>query len=124
MAKKYARLRAAMRPEARARAEARAQAALAAMPLDELRRALRLSQETVAEALGVSQPAISALERQTDMYLSTLRRYLAAMGGELVITARFPEGNVTITQFAQLGGDPAESVGDSKALAGKHRRRK
>ncbi|HEU4649544.1 MAG TPA: XRE family transcriptional regulator [Gemmatimonadales bacterium] len=115
MAKKFASLRAAMRPEARARVEARVRAALAAMPLDELRRARQLSQETVAESLGVSQPAVSALERQADMYLSTLRRYVEAMGGELVIAARFPEGDVAITQFAELDREPADSLGAPKA---------
>jgi Helix-turn-helix. len=64
------------RIEARAR-EIRAEE----LSLRELRKALRCSQETVAEILGVKQAEISKMERRTDMYLSTLRRYIEAMGG-------------------------------------------
>lgn len=70
------------------------------MTLSELRRARELTQQALAEALGGSQPSISQLEQQTDMYISTLRKYLEAMGGELDIIARFPDGEVHITQFA------------------------
>jgi len=71
--------------EARAR-EIRAEE----LSLKELRKALRCSQETVAEILGVKQAEISKMERRTDMYLSTLRRYIEAMGGHLDLIASFP----------------------------------
>ncbi len=51
--------------------------------------------------LNVNQAAVSKLERRTDMYVSTLREFVRAMGGELEITARFPEGTVRINQFEE-----------------------
>ena len=68
--------------------------------LGELRRARRLTQETLAETLGMSQSEVSKVERRTDLYVSTLRRYVEAMGGELQIVARFPNGEVEIIQLA------------------------
>lgn len=89
-----------MSPASRARAKARAM--LAEMPLQELRHARGLSQETLAAALHVRQASISKLERRTDMYISTLRSHIRAMGGELEIVARFPEGEVRISNFAEV----------------------
>ena len=97
MAKKFADLRAQMSPEARARAQAQAQAMLAEMPLNELRQARGLSQKMLAEVLHVQQPSIAKIEKRTDMYLSTLRSHIEAMGGELEVVARFPDGAVKIT---------------------------
>lgn len=74
------------------------------MPLHELRHAKALSQATLASVLHVNQAAISKLERRTDMYLSTLRGYIEAMGGELEIVARFPDGAVRVTNFSEDGG--------------------
>ncbi len=91
----------------RARAKARAKAMLAEMPLQELRQARGLSQETLAAALHVRQASISKLERRTDMYISTLRSHIRAMGGELEIVARFPEGEVRIANFAEVGNQDA-----------------
>ena len=54
--------------------------------------------------LGVKQPAIAKIEKRTDMYLSTLRNMIMAMGGTLDLVARFPEGSVKIKQFADLDG--------------------
>jgi len=75
------------------------------MPLQELRQARHLSQEHLANLLRVKQASISKLERRTDMYISTLRSFIQAMGGELEIVARFPDGTVRITQFEDLGQD-------------------
>ncbi len=72
------------------------------MPLQELRRARQLSQEQLARELGATQPEISKIEHRTDMYVSTLRRFVEAMGGELEIIARFPDGTIEITQFHEL----------------------
>ena len=72
------------------------------MALEELRDALRLTQQHLAETLQVDQSAISKLERRTDMYVSTLERFIEAMGGRLEIRAVFPEGSVRITQFEKL----------------------
>lgn len=74
--------------------------------LRELREALGRSQEHIASQLGVKQSAVSKLERRTDMYLSTLRKVVQAMGGELEIVARFPDHPpVRITQFRHLAGE-------------------
>jgi transcriptional regulator with XRE-family HTH domain len=59
--------------------------------LRELRRLSKLSQAKVAEALKISQPAVSKIEKQADMYLSTLRGYVEAMGGELDVIVRLPD---------------------------------
>jgi hypothetical protein len=53
----------------------------------------------LAEALHVKQPSIAKMERRADMYLSTLRSHIEAMGGQLEIVARFPDGAVKITNF-------------------------
>ena len=102
MAKKFADLRDQMSPESRARAEAKTQALLAEMPLNELRRARGLSQKMLAEMLHVQQPSIAKMEKRTDMYLSTLRSHIEAMGGELDVVARFPDGTVRISNFSAL----------------------
>lgn len=105
MANKFSELRAQMSPESQARAEAKAQAWLAEMPLNELRQARGLSQKMLAEILHVQQPSIAKIEKRTDMYLSTLRSHIEAMGGELDVVARFPDGAVRITNFSDLEKD-------------------
>ena len=96
-------------PERRARVEARKAALREAMPLHKLRRARAMTQEAVGEALNVNQPAVAKLERRTDMYVSNLRAFIEAMGGKLNIVAEFPQGNVTITNFAE---QPADTITD------------
>ena len=103
MAKKFSELRAKMKPEAQKRAAAMSQTMLAEMPLNELRQARGLSQKMLAEVLQVQQPSIAKIEKRTDMYLSTLRSHIEAMGGELDIVARFPDGAVKISNFSDLG---------------------
>lgn len=107
MTRKFSELREKLSPEARAHAHAATQELLAQMPLNELRRAREMSQQTLAEAMHVPQSAISKIERRTDAYIGTIRRYLEAMGGKLRIIAEFPDGDpVEITQF----GDIAEEL--------------
>ncbi|MEJ0041678.1 MAG: hypothetical protein WDM81_05475 [Rhizomicrobium sp.] len=60
----------------------------------------------MGETLHVGQTAIAKMEKRTDMYVSNLRRFIHAMGGELDIVARFPNGAVKITNFAELGQRP------------------
>jgi transcriptional regulator with XRE-family HTH domain len=124
MAKKYSELQARMSPAAQALARDRAKRMLADMPLQGLRQARRLSQETLAANLGISQPQVSKIEHSTDLYLSTLRRYVQAMGGELEIVARLPEGVVRITQFQELEPDvddgAAVAVGQTSAEVSAH----
>ena len=57
----------------------------------------------IADVLHVQQPSIAKIEKRTDMYLSTLRSHIEAMGGELDVIARFPDGSVKINNFADLG---------------------
>lgn len=95
-------------PEQRERIAQRREELLAQLPLQELRQARALSQEELARILGVNQASVSKLERRTDMYISTLRRFVEAMGGELEITARFPEGCVRIGQFEELAEESEE----------------
>jgi predicted transcriptional regulator len=102
MAKKFSELRAAMSAEAKASSEKLANRMLAEMPLNELRQARGLSQEVIAKLLKIQQPAVAKLEKRTDMYLSTLRSHIEAMGGELEIVAHFPEGSIRITNFSAL----------------------
>jgi len=74
--------------------------------LQELRLARGLSQKTLAEILCIQQPAIAKLEKRTDMYLSTLRNHIRAMGGELDVIARFPDGEVRIQSFSESDDQP------------------
>ena len=62
------------------------------MALDELRQAKRLTQTYLAEMLDAPQSSISRIEQRADMYVSTLRDYVHAMGGCLQIQAVFPDG--------------------------------
>ena len=102
MAKSFKALERKISPEARARSEEKAKRLIAEMPLQELRAARKLTQEELAKTLNVNQAAVSKLERRADMYVSTLREFVRAMGGELEITARFPEGAVRINQFEDV----------------------
>ena len=102
MPKKYSELEAKMSPERRAKIAVKVKEALAEMPLNELRNARGLSQKMLAEALHIQQPAIAKLEKRTDMYISTLRSHIKAMGGELEVIARFPDGVVKISNFSDL----------------------
>lgn len=70
--------------------------------LQQLREAQNHSQEELAQKLGVQQSAVSKIERRTDLYLSTLRKYVEAVGGKLKVTAEFPGGaSVVIDQFTE-----------------------
>jgi transcriptional regulator with XRE-family HTH domain len=77
--------------------------ALAAMPLDALRDARQLTQVQMAQLLKISQGAVSKVERRTDMFVSTLRNYVRAIGGDLEIRAVFPDGDVVIDRLGTLG---------------------
>ncbi len=102
MARKFNDLRAAMPEPRRRRAHQRAREMLAEMPLQELRRARELTQQALAKTLGSNQASVSRLEQRTDMYVSSLRGYIEALGGELEIVARFPDGVVLIKQFEEI----------------------
>ncbi len=81
------------------------------LTLRELRDARRRSQVEIAHKLGIKQAAVSKLERRADMYLSTLRRLVEAMGGSLEIIARFPDRPpVKISQLEALDDDSARKI--------------
>lgn len=99
MAHKWNELRAKMAPERRQRNRERTAALLLAMDLAELRENLDVTQEELASRLRISQSNVSRLEKRRDMLVSTLRDVVEAFGGQLHITAEFPEGSIEITQF-------------------------
>ena len=107
MARKFKELEARMSPASIARSDETYKRLKAAMAFEELRAARKMTQEQLAESLHVDQSAISKLERRTDMYVSTLERFIQAMGGQLEIRAIFPEGAVRITQFEKLTAKPS-----------------
>src|SRR5882672_7912896 len=102
MAKNFKTLQEKMAPASRERSRALAAKYRSEMALDELREAREMTQVHLAKVLGVNQAAVSKMERRTDMYVSTLQDFVKAMGGELKITARFPEGTVEISQFEDV----------------------
>ena len=97
-------------PERRRRIDEIKRELRAEMPLRELRRARALTQRDLAETLRVNQPAVSKLEQRADVYVSSLRSYIEAVGGKLKIIAEFPEGEVAIANFSDVGEEEEESV--------------
>jgi len=99
MARNFNELRAKMSPERRARNKALAREMMVEMLLVELRKHTGLTQTDLAKALGIKQPTVSKLEAQDDMQISTLRRIVQALGGELELIVKMPGGSVRLTQF-------------------------
>ncbi len=101
MARKFQELFEKMPRASQRRARAMAEKELAEMELDELRKLFRLTQEQLAEKLKITQVAVSRLERRRDMHVSTLRRMIAAMGGELEIRVRFRGRTVKLSHLGE-----------------------
>ncbi len=76
--------------------------------MHELRQALAMTQQGLADRLQVNQPAIAKLEKRTDLYISSLRSYIEAVGVQLRIVASFPTGDVVITNFSSVS--PEETL--------------
>jgi hypothetical protein len=102
MAKSFNILTNKLSDESKARIQERVNAALEEMPLAELRQARKFTQQQIAQSLKIKQASVSKMESQTDMYISTIRRYIEAMGGELEIIAKFPEGSIKVDNFESL----------------------
>ena len=102
MARSFKELREKMSPDRRAKVAARTHELLADLPLQEIRLARQLSQQEVAQKLNVKQAAVSKMERRTDLYISTLRKHIEALGGVLVLHADFPEGRYQINSLGSL----------------------
>lgn len=83
---------------------ARAEALIAEeMTMRELRKARKMTQVKLAKALGVKQEQVSRIEKRTDLHLSTLRRSIEALGGELTLVAKFPDRRpVRLAGFAEI----------------------
>jgi transcriptional regulator with XRE-family HTH domain len=111
MATKWRDIRKTLSPEAEERIRREVENAAAVMTLYQLREARSLTQVSLAKVLDVNQGAVSRMEKRTDMYVSTLRNFIQAMGGRLQVKAIFPEGEVEIDQFGNL----AESQQDPQA---------
>ena len=88
----------------RKKVEARADGLIAEeMTLQELRQARKLTQVRMAKALGISQDGISRLEKRSDLLLSTLRKSVEAMGGNLSLVAEFPDRDpVVLSGIAEV----------------------
>ena len=102
----FDRLRGGLPVAARAEAAALTDAMDRDLSLAELRRARLMTQDQLAADLRINQASVAKLERRTDMYLSTLRRFVEAMGGKLEIVARFPDQpQVRLRGIGELGED-------------------
>src|SRR2546426_862155 len=107
MAKSLDDVLSAFTPEQRARVEARAQELIEEeLTLRDLRQAQHLTQERMAELLGVEQENVSRLERRADLLLSTLASYVAAMGGKLRLIAEFPNRKPVAVALGDLSETP------------------
>src|SRR5438105_5521572 len=98
----------------RAKIEARARELVGEeMSLQDLRKAIGKTQTAIAKRLKVGQDAISKLEARSDMYISTLRGFVKAMGGELELVARFPRRPPV--RLEELGRGPPRRKRDRRA---------
>ena len=88
----WAEIKARMKPETQTRIEAEASRLSDELHLAQLRKARGLTQEAVGELLGVSQAEVSKMERRSELYIGTLKKFIEAMNGELVLAARFADG--------------------------------
>ena len=102
MATKWKDIRGTFSPEIEARIAQEVKDAVGVMRLYQLREARSLTQVNLAKILEVNQGAVSRMEKRTDVYVSTLRSYIEAMGGQLQIRAVFPDAAVEIDQFGHL----------------------
>jgi len=97
----FRKLRDKMTPQQLAQADVEAKEMMAEMLLAEIRKSVGLTQEDLAAALGITQPSLSKLENQEDIQVSTLRRLIEALGGQLELIAHLPRGDIRIRQFKE-----------------------
>ena len=109
MAHKWRDVRGTFSPEQEAEIARRVREAAGVMTLYQLREARSLTQVNLAKVLNINQGAVSKMEKRTDMYVSTLRNFIQAMGGQLQVKAIFPEGEVEIEQFGSMA-EPREET--------------
>lgn len=103
-------------PKRRERVEARAQQLIAIeMKLRELRKKRGMTQEALAEKLGITQDGVSRLEQRRDVRISTLRKTVEAMGGSLKLVAEFPDYPLVV--LSGLGRSAANTYAYKKATS-------
>lgn len=115
MAHKWREIRGTFSPEQEAEIARRVKEAAGVMTLYQLREARSLTQVNLAKVLNVNQGAVSRMEKRTDMYVSTLRNFIQAMGGQLQVKAVFPEGEVEIEQFETLAEPKIDSLATTQS---------
>ena len=99
--RKFQSLRDKMTAAQRQRSKARVNELQKEMLLSELRTAAGQTQQALADELGVSQPCLSKMEKQSDMQIGTLERIVTSLGGQLEVIAHMPGGDVVLTQFTK-----------------------
>lgn len=97
--KPFSELRKRMTPERREKIETRVQLALLQMNLMELQTSLGITEDNMGNNINDLQSALFDLENQDDIPVSTLSRYIKALGGSLKLVAHFPDKEVVISQF-------------------------
>jgi ribosome-binding protein aMBF1 (putative translation factor) len=117
----FKKLRNEMPASRQARIAARTDELLASLPLHEIRQARKLSQEELAARLHVNQAAVSKVEHRTDLYISTLRKHIEAMGGTLIIQVDFPEGRYQLETFGRIREERADLGGKLEEASARHR---
>ena len=114
---KWSELKATLPPDSIARIDARFRETMSRLRLSDIREAVGHTQVELAAQLKLGQASVSKIESAADMYLSTLRRYIEALGGELVVSVKFPEG--TVVPIESLSSTPkkkcARTVGKKMA---------
>lgn len=97
----WTEIKARVTPATRARIESEARSLSDQLHLSQLRKAKGLTQEAMAELLGVTQAEVSKMERRSELYIGTLKKFIEAMDGELVLAARFPDGTEVPIRLAE-----------------------
>lgn len=103
-------------PERREQLKLETVAELDRMGFASLRKARQQTQAELAERLGIDQASVSAIENRSDLLLSTLTRYIRALGGDIEIRAVFPEA--TFNLQPQLMGEPTSAYKASRHSSG------
>ncbi len=99
MAKSFKDLLDRLPPDRLENIENRSQGMLLEMALQEIRQNRQLTQQQLATDLNLNQAALSKMENQSDIHVSTLRKIVTAMGGHLKLVAQFPDEEIVINQF-------------------------
>ena len=108
--------------ERRAKVASRAEALVAEeIALRHLRKARRLTQERMAQLLGIGQDSVSRLESRSDLLLSTLKSYVEAMGGSLKLVVEFPDSVAVLSSLGEAGDGKKPPESGKKIARGTRR---